>query len=135
MNFIEIPFLIRIKQNRHEPFNTINDLLENLDKFSIPDSTQFLMQCFYTLIIDLEDKIEKKNDKNELFNDEEFSEQLTYVAPPYLPPFSKEKDKKIFTLVLDLDETLVHYEEVLFFYLNFIEIILYFLQNMFAYPN
>jgi predicted HAD superfamily phosphohydrolase YqeG len=35
---------------------------------------------------------------------------LPKVSPPYLP--SKRDPKKVYTLVLDLDETLIHYEEV-----------------------
>ena len=36
---------------------------------------------------------------------------LPQVLPPYLPP--KAKDAKPYTLVLDLDETLIHFEEVI----------------------
>ena len=33
------------------------------------------------------------------------------VDAPYLPALTPEKQAKMYTLVLDLDETLVHYEE------------------------
>ena len=36
------------------------------------------------------------------------------VEAPYLPSLSEEKQKGVYTLVLDLDETLVHYQEVFF---------------------
>ena len=39
-------------------------------------------------------------------------EALPPVQAPYLPPLTKEEEKTRFTLVLDLDETLVHYFEV-----------------------
>jgi hypothetical protein len=34
------------------------------------------------------------------------------AKPPYLPPIDK---KYLFTLILDLDETLVHYVEVILY--------------------
>ena len=41
---------------------------------------------------------------------------LPVVEPPYLPPLPTALDKEnTYTLVLDLDETLIHYFEVLFF--------------------
>lgn len=36
-------------------------------------------------------------------------DRLPKVEPPYLPP--KEKNEKKYTLALDLDETLIHYNE------------------------
>lgn len=40
-------------------------------------------------------------------------ESLKLVDAPYLAPLSKEVEESTYTLVLDLDETLVHYYEVL----------------------
>lgn len=44
-------------------------------------------------------------------------ESLPEVFPPYLP--EKEDDGRIYTLVLDLDETLIHFEDVRIPVLNF----------------
>ena len=45
-------------------------------------------------------------------DDDDYDEDdnLPDVSPPYLPP--KKNDGRIYTLVLDLDETLIHFEEV-----------------------
>jgi hypothetical protein len=43
--------------------------------------------------------------------DIEYDDTLPKVFPPYLPP--KCPESKDYTLVMDLDETLIHYEEVL----------------------
>lgn len=43
-------------------------------------------------------------------HDVETDSSLPQVLPPYLPP--KLKDAQPYTLVLDLDETLIHFEEV-----------------------
>lgn len=43
-------------------------------------------------------------------SDIEDDPSLPKVLPPYLPP--KKPDAKDYTLVLDLDETLIHFEEV-----------------------
>jgi predicted secreted acid phosphatase len=40
------------------------------------------------------------------------SVELKKVAIPFLPKMSMEEEKHTYTLVLDLDETLIHYEEV-----------------------
>lgn len=40
---------------------------------------------------------------------------LQLVDPPYLPQLSAEENNKVYTLVMDLDETLVHYYEVYIF--------------------
>ena len=45
-------------------------------------------------------------------HDVEADLSLPQVLPPYLPP--KAKDAKPYTLVLDLDETLIHFEEVIY---------------------
>lgn len=74
------------------------------------------MQCFYTLIIEMEEKL--GGNFEELYNEttEALSEeQLSVVHPPFLPDLPPEKKDNTYTLVIDLDETLVHYEEVLYF--------------------
>jgi len=45
-------------------------------------------------------------------HDVEADLSLPQVLPPYLPP--RAKDAKPYTLVLDLDETLIHFEEVIY---------------------
>lgn len=37
--------------------------------------------------------------------------QMGLVQDPYLPPLTAEEQKDIYTLVLDLDETLIHFVE------------------------
>ncbi len=69
------------------------------------------MQCFYSLIIELEEKI--GGDFEDIYTEGNLSEeQLSHVSAPYLPELPPEKKDSTYTLVLDLDETLVHYEEV-----------------------
>lgn len=68
------------------------------------------MQCFYSLIIDLEEKM--GGDFDDVYTEQLSEEQLSYVAAPYLPELPPENKNTTYTLVLDLDETLVHYEEV-----------------------
>lgn len=46
------------------------------------------------------------------FSDSESEDMLEAVDPPYLPPLTDEQQKRTYTLVLDLDETLVHYFEI-----------------------
>jgi len=38
---------------------------------------------------------------------------LPIATPPYLPP--KEDDGRLYTLVLDLDETLIHFDDVIIY--------------------
>lgn len=44
------------------------------------------------------------------------------IKPPYLPPLNTLDGKRKYTLVLDLDETLLHFEEVsndqIIYYIN-----------------
>jgi len=39
-------------------------------------------------------------------------EKTSLAAPPYLPKLEETKGNSTYTLILDLDETLVHYFEV-----------------------
>ena len=42
-----------------------------------------------------------------------FPTQMKKIEIPYLPKMPKDEEKEKYTLVLDLDETLIHYEEVI----------------------
>jgi predicted HAD superfamily phosphohydrolase YqeG len=57
-------------------------------------------------------EIENKIDQTYTEDDETVEEEVGLIEAPYLPSLPKESADKIYTLVLDLDETLVHYEEV-----------------------
>jgi len=46
------------------------------------------------------------------FGDEDGENSLQVIEPPYLPPLPTNKINNTYTLVLDLDETLVHYFEI-----------------------
>ena len=41
--------------------------------------------------------------------------EIKEVVVPFLPKLNTEDEKRLYTLVLDLDETLIHYEEVNYF--------------------
>lgn len=58
---------------------------------------------------------DEKSTVKDYFNEEEDEEEeqrLELVDAPYLSPLPKEIESATYTLVLDLDETLVHYYEV-----------------------
>jgi predicted enzyme involved in methoxymalonyl-ACP biosynthesis len=57
--------------------------------------------------------LEKLPDEKELLKgDMSTSDKLPTVETPYLPPLQGERAAGTYTLVLDLDETLVHFEDV-----------------------
>lgn len=51
---------------------------------------------------------ENDDSEDEIIDEED--KKLPKVRPPYLPP--KEPNMSQYTLVLDLDETLIHFEDV-----------------------
>ena len=54
------------------------------------------------------------DDPDQVLIDRELEKLRKQVSTPYLPPFSKgviDAGLTIYTLVLDLDETLIHFEE------------------------
>jgi predicted secreted acid phosphatase len=53
----------------------------------------------------------KKSRIQSIMNSQE-SAEITKVVIPFLPKLNAEEEKRTYTLVLDLDETLIHYEEV-----------------------
>lgn len=64
---------------------------------------------FMELLNKLE-KAENAEDRSLFFFQPVLNEKEDGLSKPYLPPMDKETKKK-YTLVLDLDETLVHFEE------------------------
>lgn len=52
------------------------------------------------------------------------------IPAPYLPPLHDDKKSTTYTLVLDLDETLVHYKTNVYFFNIFVKISFLNLQNL-----
>jgi hypothetical protein len=57
---------------------------------------------------------EEQEETQEIIEEVDEEEDICYnnynsVEPPYLAPLSEEVAKKTFTLILDLDETLIHF--------------------------
>lgn len=51
--------------------------------------------------------------KNNIVNEDQYEgDNLPAVYAPYLPPLTLRQQEKMYTLVLDLDETLIHYFEM-----------------------
>jgi hypothetical protein len=59
-----------------------------------------------------------KDRENEDDDDYEEDDSLPVVYPPFLPCITD--DTKKYTLVLDLDETLIHFEDVRLCYFSYI---------------
>ena len=86
-------------------FLSLGKVIDNIESYSLELATNSLMQSFSDFIRDFESNVLKKSDT--LSSDDDI--QLTLVVAPYL----NEKDhKNKYTLVLDLDETLIHYQDV-----------------------
>jgi len=61
-----------------------------------------------TKLLDLKDQIhQKKANLNEFLED-----SFKFIETPYLPALTPAEAEATYTLVLDMDETLVHYYEV-----------------------
>ena len=100
-----------IKSNFYDNDNN-NELIEKLDNLN---STEKLYKKDKDLNLTLNDLDNLNNNQTTNYliednNDEDEDVPKIKPKPPFLPPKSK-NDKREYTLVLDLDETLVHYCE------------------------
>ena len=96
----------------------INQLIDTFIKYSITDFMSLINNSIlYCINSSLKSKlytganISRKNEFFFNFKDEKLEKRLADSAPPPSVPFVNKKPKKQFTLVLDLDETIVHSEK------------------------
>ena len=86
----------------------IEGVITNIETISIAKANSALFNSFQKILLEIEEKFCNLTEKTEKTNLEDLDD-LMVVTPPFL----KEIDKKLtYTLVLDLDETLVHYQEL-----------------------
>ena len=88
-------------------FNTSINILKNIDKLSIHKTKEILTKA----ITSTNNLILNSQFENSIYDEDCASDEidsLPLVSYPYLPPLL---DNSTITLVLDLDETLVHYIE------------------------
>eukprot|EP00347_Sterkiella_histriomuscorum_P018948 403343543 len=69
-----------------------------------------LLEKFTTGLLQKQNQI--INQKSNIVDNQDENDYLPVVYPPYLPPLSLRQQDKTYTLVLDLDETLIHYFEM-----------------------
>ena len=100
-----------IKSNFNEIDDNNNELLNKLDNLSLTEKKHKKEKEQNLTLTDL-DNLDNKQNNNYEDNNESEDEDVPKIKPkpPFLPPKSKD-DKREYTLVLDLDETLVHYCE------------------------
>lgn len=86
-------------------FSVVMDIIKKIDK---PATTSTNIRCIFGNALKESLQIIKNRDLTAVFGTQFFPE----VKTPFLPPLSPTEGRQEYTLVLDLDETLVHYIEV-----------------------
>lgn len=85
------------------------DVIRNIEAVGISEAQCIMLKAFHAFR-------EKENSMNAEGQPSRGDSPELPASPvieiPYLPPLSPEKMSSTYTLVLDLDETLVHYEDV-----------------------
>jgi len=88
----------------HKLFATITNILTNMGTLNFREVSTLIGQSLVSEFAELDDSENARNDGRKL----EGTFPITENKAPFLP---KPKGNKKYTLVLDLDETLVHYNE------------------------
>ena len=87
--------------------NVLNDLLTQIDKFSFIDLNKNVYDIIMFSMLKKEVKFQFNKEKSNKNYDIDFKKEMSISnTSPYLPAIDQ---KFTYSLILDLDETLVHY--------------------------
>jgi hypothetical protein len=100
--------------------NSLSQIIKDIEKIEIKNLASLAVNNILFSLLSTNYMKYKKQSDEELENtynysesdSEHFSESIVSDHEPYLPPMSS---SHVYTLVLDLDETLIHYFNVIIF--------------------
>jgi len=103
---------VLIRKNNNTLFNSVRDVIDIYNKKTITENFAYFLSSLQNLsLIEVNDYFKQNQQRNEVMkaiipldNLTDFSKNAKLPQPPFV----KTKPKKPYTLVLDLDETLIH---------------------------
>ena len=107
---------INCKDNNFSLVDTTIDILLRIEKITVSNAKMKIDKCYEGTVIIIQiiwvKNVLFENNENTEINVEDDDSKLPIVYPPFLPSLNSNQASNIYTLIVDLDETLVHMIEV-----------------------